>query len=349
MTVPRAVQEQADAADAALKAAFEAQESPEPTPEVETQGEVPVIPEPEPPPPVEDENSQTWKQRYSTLQGMYNKDLKELPALKDENTALRRRMEQVSGALAAQQDLVKELQAKVEEARVKPAVHTAQPSAIAQEDEAALKEELGDAYPAVARAIEAIAERKVAEVRAEVQQTAKEAKAYKAETAQEKAKRYQADVLKGVPDFDAVNYSKDFNAWLDEQASPLSPETRRSILANYHNTLDANGVIKIFKAFKDEKKPAPPSMEEEIAPGPSAGTTPKDTGTQAQVLINKWMAPGAVQKFYSDVTRGAYRDKPDLAAQYEKEINYVLSLRQGQEVPPSPGVANRNAFGAMPQ
>lgn len=77
------------------------------------------------------------------------------------------------------------------------------------------------------------------------------------ESTQEIAEReYFGDLAKQVPDWETINNSEDFLAWLKNRDT-FSRKTRHELLTAAHNEADASTVAEFFKAYKQEKGMAP--------------------------------------------------------------------------------------------
>jgi hypothetical protein len=127
-----------------------------------------------------------------------------------------------------------------------------------------------------------------------------------------------------VPDYEDINVSEGFLAWLSE-VDPVYGTPRQAALTAAADARDAVRVVRIFLAYKDTLKPAPVSgptpaqqLERQVAPRPAASSTSLPQGKPT-------ISEADITRFYNDVARGAYRGKQAEFAAREAEINQALA------------------------
>jgi hypothetical protein len=319
MPLPKSIQAQADAADATLRAAYPEthgldgqQQVAEPVPPIP----VPVVTASEPQSPVQQQvqpvqpqppHDDSWEQRYRTLQGIHNKQVGEL---KD-------RLEQLA---AQHQQLLERLNAPAPVAQPQPVAVNPQDAETFGEDlvrmiQRTTEQVLGPVANSV--------EQRLAQLEQNLQGTNKVV----AQTADD---TFFAQLREQVPDFDRINTSEPFLAWLAEE-DDLTGNQRQAALTAAGNARNLRGVVRVFNAFLASQGHQPqPSTPASGASRLEAQVSPKSTGNGAaqvtQTANGKPMITvEQVERFYSDVRRGAYRGNEKLQADTEAVINAALA------------------------
>jgi len=323
MPLPKAVQAQLEAADATLRQMYpethgtpEGQvaepvppipvptaQASEPQPPAQPQVQPVQTPQPQPVPPQDD----TWEQRYRTLQGIHNKQVGEL---KD-------RLEQLA---AQHQQLLDRLNAPAPVAQP-------QPVAVNPQDAETFGEDL-------VRMIQRTTEQVLGPVANSVEQRLAQLESNLQGTNQVVAKTaddtFFVSLREQVPDFDRINTSEPFLAWLAEE-DDLTGQPRQTALTAAGNARNLRGVVRVFNAFlKQAGAPAEPSPPASPTSRLEAQVSPKSTGNgAAQVTTTANGKPmitvEQVERFYSDVRRGAYRGNDKLRMDTEAVINDALA------------------------
>jgi hypothetical protein len=320
MPLPKALQAQADAADATLKAMYpdshgDSQGVAEPVPPIP----VPVVQASEPQPPAQPQaqpvvtqqpqppQDDSWEQRYRTLQGIHNKQVGEL---KD-------RLDQLS---AQHQQLLDRLNAPPPAAQPQPVAPNSQDVEVFGED--------------LVRMIQRTAEQMLGPVATSVEQRLSQLEQNLQGTNRVVAKTaddtFFTDLRTQVPNFDQINTSEPFLAWLAEE-DDLTGLPRQSALTAAGNARDLNRVVKVFKAFfkatghsAESSAPATPAsrLQAQVSPVSSGnGSASVTTNAQGKPLITTQQ----VERFYSDVRRGAYRGNDQMRMATEAVINEALA------------------------
>ncbi len=132
-----------------------------------------------------------------------------------------------------------------------------------------------------------------------------------------------------IPDWRTINDTRAFKEWLTE-VDPLTGSTRQQFLAQAQREYNALRVIKFFQEWKrmaaGGQTPAPNTtqsqLEKLVAPGAS-----KNGGGTANLEKKQWTGAD-VSRFYQDVTKGVYANKPDERKQIEADI--YAAQREGR-------------------
>jgi len=319
MPLPKQIQAQLDAADAALKQAYPETHGLVEAPSLSAADPVPPIPvetvqasepqtqaQPEPP----KQTVEDWEQKYRTLQGIHNKHVGDLKG----------RLEQLE---ASNQQLLDKLKTST------PPPAQAQPASVNPQDAETFGEDL-------VRMIQRTAEQLLGPVTQSVEQRLASLESNLQGTnkvvAQTADDTFFAALREQVPDFDQINTSEPFLAWLAEE-DDLTGSQRQAALSAAGNARDLKRVVKVFNAFKKATGGGvdPPSApESHPASRLEAQVSPKSTGngaTPAATTANgkPMITVEQVERFYADVRRGAYRGNDKLRADTETVINDALA------------------------
>jgi hypothetical protein len=149
----------------------------------------------------------------------------------------------------------------------------------------------------------------------------------------EQGKVYNA-LNETVPDWEAINTSEDFKAWLGEP-DPYSGMPRMGLLQDAFARHDANRVVRFFQGFTSEATGTPTSP---AAQGSSAPPLPNGQGSGKPSLMD-YAAPGRarsapqalspdkpiysqaqIARFYADKRVGKYRGREAEAEAVERDI-----------------------------
>lgn len=248
----------------------------------------------------------TATQRYNVLQGKFNKEIGDL---REENRGLKQEVQTLKTAPAA------------------PAAgKTAVPSSEAMNrlTEALGKENLAD----LEILIDVKAEEKAAKVREElsgvtqkVDHVASSQKVLATET-------FEGKLAGLVPDWAAINASQEWMDWLDT-VEPASGQTYRELGEGAFNNRNVVRAAAIFNLFKGSRKtpisttPTPPPA----APGEGAEAllAPKTKrGSEAPTQEAPALTQEFINKFFSDVAKGLYRDRPKEREKIQASIDKAL-------------------------
>lgn len=325
MPLPKAVQAQLEAADATLRQMYpdthgapEGQvaepvspipvptaQASEPQPPAQPQAQPVVQPQQPQTPPQSDE---TWEQRYRTLQGIHNKQVGEL---KDRLDQLSQQHQQLLDRLNAQSQ--------------PPA--QPQPVAVNPQDAETFGEDLVRMIQRTTEQVLGPVANSVEQRLAQLEQNLQGTNQVVAKTADD---TFFVSLREQVPDFDRINTSAPFLAWLAEE-DDLTGQPRQAALTAAGNARNLRGVVRVFNTFlKQAGQPQEPSPPASQTSRLEAQVSPKSTGNgAAQVTTTANGKPmitvEQVERFYSDVRRGAYRGNDKLRADTEAVINDALA------------------------
>lgn len=280
--------------------------------------EAPVVeappPAPPPSPPKVVESTQPpedWRQRYLTLQGMFNA---EVPRL---NARLK--------------DLEGQLQARVPEPPTPPVAAFA-PERVTPKDVEVFG---GDLIDLIKRQSTDIVDKERAAVSAELLKVQRENAEFKKQLGGVVEKQglsqrqvYLSDLTRAVPDAESLNVDARFLNWLAE-IDPLSGVARQAYLNNAWEAFDAPRTANLFNAFKQAQglipQPNPlPDVQEELrrqVQPVTSGAAETVPDTHSERIWSK----AQIERFYTDVTKGVYATKGAEAKRLEAEIDLAVA------------------------
>jgi hypothetical protein len=320
MSLPKQVQRQAeevqridDELAAANAPAPEPVEEPDPPPEEPTGQSLevqPVTTTPAPAPIGDDED--TWRQRYQTLQGMFNA---EIPRLNEQ---------------------IRNMQAQLNARPVAPPpapVPEKVERLVTEKDIEAFGGDLVDLAKRVAREI--VAEQRgdltkdILPLKAEVENLRKHIGTVEQTQGNASRQQYFDALSRQVPDYEAINADARWLSWLSE-VDRLSGLKRQAFLDNAFEQFDVNRTAALFEAFKATIAP-PPALQE--APRPAAlerQITPSTTKASAAAPLpgqpgTRTFSMREIEGFYRDVSQGKYVGKDDERARLETEIDSAVA------------------------
>lgn len=280
----------------------------------------------------EDPNSETYQQRYSTLQGIHNADLQRWRAADAERQQRIQQLEQLLAAIPAQPQ---------------PQPGRAQPEEPVRYLSDREREEYGESVEVmrkVSREELSIVENRLAQMETtlgqlnsslsqqivpQVQQVAQQ----QAVSAQDMFWRELATM---VPNWQQINNDKDFHTWLLE-FDPLTGATRQQHLEQAQAALNAGRVGMFFKTFSDlsgkysSNTPAQPTrsaqsseLERQVAPGRSRSTPAPSPQNKSQYTR------ADISRFFDDVRKGKYKGQETERNRIERDI--FLAQQEGRIV-----------------
>jgi len=236
--------------------------------------------------------SDDYKQKYETLQGMYNADI---PKLQQQVAFLQ-------GMLADQSPTVTNKQTPQQ-----------LPPEQTNEDLDFVQKE----YPYMVTAINAIVDQKLAYMQQEIlrqvsvamQGLAGQVNNLGVESGQTRDSLFWSRLSDLVPDWESLNTNKGFLEWLDEKL-PFSNVSKFDLLKQARAEFNANKVAEFFTSYKEEKgivtTPNKQQGRRIVAPGRSAGSVGQNQTIQAG---DKPLTREEIAAFYDRVRRGYYVGK----------------------------------------
>lgn len=263
--------------------------------------------------PAVDENSETFAQRWRTLQGVHN--------------AMQNKFRESEAARQNLEQMVAQMQA-APRAPAQP-----RPSHLTDKDQTEYGAEMVEFVRRAAREEMAQLAQAVHALAAQVNGLRRLGPVVETMASTQVARTredFYADLTRAVPDWKTTNNDPTFHAWLLE-IDQFSGLQRDTLLKDAHDTLDLGRVVSIFKGFarRDggapaaQDTPAPaaaPStararLEMQVAPGrASVGTAPPQAAQKKQ-----WTHAG-IAAFYKDKREGKFKGREQDAAATERDI-----------------------------
>lgn len=310
MSLPRAVQQQVEEADALVAQMNGTQPvnpdtgepivNPEPQPANEPEPQN-ISPEPEPKPAVSEE---TWEQKYHTLKGKFDA---EVPRLYAQVRELNTQVTQLTSDLAV---------AKAQPAQPVPA---STPSLITEQDKEAFGADLIDLIERATEAKLAGSRQLEAQLTAEIAELkGKLGNVTERQVVSDKD-RYESALTTAVPDWQALNVDQGFLNWLAE-VDPVYGVPRQYALNNAYEALDAGRTATIFNQYKKSVTPPAPSttrpnLNSQVAPTRSrTSPAPSNANLDKRVYTQQ-----DIDAFYAEWRRGMIDEAE--AVQIEKDIH----------------------------
>lgn len=277
----------------------------------------------------EDPNSETYAQRWRTLQGQFNA---EVPRLRGANKELQARVAQLENLLSTLSS-------------ASAAAPSAQPQSPAQklvtDDDVAeygesidmmrkvTREEVGSLHGKIAQ-LEGIIANLTQSVSGSVIPQVQRVAQQQAASAEE---RFWGNLAQRVPNWQQINNDQDFQSWLLE-IDPLTNTSRQTHLEIAQRDLDVNRVVAFFNAFTAASgKFAPQAtaqpnrsaseLEKQVAPGRARGSSGVPAGQTA-----KTYTPDDIKKFFNDVRSGRYKGRETERDRIERDI--FAAQREGR-------------------
>lgn len=280
----------------------------------------------------EDPNSETYQQRYRTLQGIHNAETQRMNAA---NRAAMERVEQLERLLASLPD---------PSAQPYPPPRHEEPNTyVSEQDRAEYGESievmrraaLEEVSPVMARLAQMEAQfgNLVSSINTNVVPQVQHVAQRQAETSQE---AFWRNLETAVPNWKQINNDPDFQGWLLE-VDPLTGTTRQAYLEQAQHSLNHSRVAAFFDTYSSltgKYKPnasAQPSrsaqlteLEKQVAPGRSRSSS-APTGQ-----VSKTYTPVQIKEFFDNVRTGKYKGREDERNRIERDI--FAAQREGRIV-----------------
>lgn len=275
--------------------------------------------------PEDDPNSETYAQKWRTLQGMYNA---EVPRLHHQNREL-------VGRLQNLEQLIASMSATPQTPAAPPSVEKLVSDKEVEEYGESIdvmrkvsREELTPVAQRLAK-IEAVLQQLQANVVPQVQAVAQKQQM----TSEQK---FWSDLATAVPNWRQVNDNESFQSWLLE-ADPLTGITRQTYLEDAQRSLDAPRVSNFFRTWLEATgqaavaqstgsvNAAASELEKQVTPGRS-----RAAGAPSPTTTAKTYAPNDIQKFFNDVRAGKYKGREQERDRIERDI--FAAQREGRIV-----------------
>jgi hypothetical protein len=324
--IPRQVQEAADEAERLEKTLQPNEPAVDPDPPLSgTPEQPPVSQAPAPPAPAVVEPikpEEDWRQRYLSLQGMFNAEVPRLNAqLKDQAAQLATLQQQLAHP----------------HAQPAPTTQTPKTKLVTDKDVEVFGGDL----------IDLIKRQSADIVQVERDRMGGEIKSLQAENAELKKQlggvvekqglsarqTYMNDLAREIPDWEALNVDPELLKWMDE-VDPLSGLKRQMYLNNAFEQFDVQRTANLFKAFKqahgrvapadpaaDRAQIAQQELARQVAPGTAKGSAPAGSEAASDRIYTR----AQVERFYTDVTKGLYAGKEKEMNRIETEIDQAMA------------------------
>ena len=312
-TLPRAVQQQVEAAEALLAANTQPEtptpaETPaaDPAPQVQApvQEAAPAVdPAPTPTPPPDD----AWERRYKTLQGLFNA---EVPKLQQQNKDLSAKLQEAIDRLD------KQSQQPATTPEQRPAVDPKDVENFGSDLVEMVQRQTQHVLGSVAGKLDSV----VSDFEKRLVQLEQALKGTTQTVAMTAEEVFFNRLATAVPDWEQINANDAFLAWLAD-VDPVYGQPRQAALNAAQQSLDVARVAAIFNTFKatlPKPNQAQNALAKQVSPKTAAAAQPapaeKPVVTQAQI-----------QAFYKELATGKYRGREAEAAQLEAVINDAIA------------------------
>ena len=251
----------------------------------------------EPPSQGDDQNSDTYAQKWRTLQGMYNADIGRMQAQLRDSSA---RTAHLEGLLS---NLANTPPADSQQRKQNPAsldlVSETDRSEYGDSLDVMRKVSREELYPLLNKISEleqalGVASSNINTVVPQVQRVAQQ----QAQSAEE---RFWSTLADRVPDWQKVNNDPNFQEWLLE-TDPLTGHTRQEFLEQAQRNLDPSRVVSIFKMY-----------------GSGGGAEPAQASAQS-TKASKTYSPADIATFFTDVRKGRFKGKETERDRIERDI-----------------------------
>jgi hypothetical protein len=276
----------------------------------------------------EDPNSETYAQRWRTLQGQYNA---EVPRLRAANKDMQTRVTQLEQLLASLQNT----QPAAPAAAAQSGQRFVTDDDVAEYGESidmmrkVTREEVGSLLGKISQ-LESTIQHLTSSVSGSVIPQVQRVAQQQAASAEE---RFWSNLSQRVPNWQQVNNDQDFQSWLLE-VDPLTNTSRQTHLEIAQRELDVNRVTAFFNAFTAASGKFTPQanaqpnrsvseLERQIAPGRSRGTSGAPAGQ-----TSKSYTPDDIKKFFNDVRAGKYKGREPERDRIERDI--FAAQREGR-------------------
>lgn len=269
----------------------------------------------------EDENSETYAQRWRSLQGSYNATVRQ-------KSELEQRVQQMEQLLATLSQSQTTAPAQPEQEQAPPRYITDQEvDEYGESIDVMRKVSREELVPVAQRLaqIEGLLQQMQATVVPQVQAVSQRQQV----TAEQ---QFWSDLTSYVPDWREVNDNEAFQSWLLE-VDPLTGVNRQTHLEDAQRSLDAHRVSAFFRTWLEstgqatvaQSTPKPAAqLEKQVAPGRSRGA-----GTTA-TKQPKTYTPDDIKKFFDEVRSGKYKGREQERDRIERDI--FAAQREGRIV-----------------
>jgi hypothetical protein len=266
----------------------------------------------------EDENSETYAQRWRSLQGSYNATVRQKSELEDRVV----QMEQLLAALSEKSSTPNAVQEPVQVQR------------FVSDDDISEYGESIDVMRNVSREELVPVAQRLAQIESMLQQMQANVVPQVRAVAQRQhasaEQQFWSDLTTFVPQWREVNDNPDFQSWLLD-VDPLTGAARQTFLDEAQRSLDANRVSAFFQTWLDtsgqvfvpQSTPAAANeLEKQVAPGRSRGSGSPTSKAP------KTYSPDDIKEFFNAVRLGKYKGREPERDRIERDI--FAAQREGR-------------------
>lgn len=268
----------------------------------------------------EDENSETYAQRWRSLQGSYNATVRQ-------KTELEQRVTQMENLLASLSAQPSAAPARTEQTQPERLVSDQEADEYGESIDVMRKVSREELIPVAQRLaqIEGLLQQMQANVVPQVQ-----AVAQRQQVSAEQ--QFWSDLTSYVPNWREVNDNDGFQSWLLD-VDPLTGMARQTYLEEAQRSLDAYRVSAFFQTWLESTGQASVAqsvpaisneLEKQVTPGRSRGV-----GSSA-AKQPKTYSPGDIKKFFDEVRSGKYKGREQERDRVERDI--FAAQREGRIV-----------------
>lgn len=276
----------------------------------------------------DDDNSETYAQRWRSLQGTYNSTVRQ-------KTALEQRVGQLEELLAT---LSKQPAQAAQTTQAPAAVPQAPVRAVTDKD----VEEYGESIDVMRRVSSEVlypVMDRLGQLESALQQmqatVVPQVTAVSQRQQVSAEQQFWSDLSTYVPNWQEINGNDSFQNWLLE-TDPLTGNTRQAYLEQAQQGLDSYRVSAFFRTWLEssgqasvaqtsQPSPATNELERQVAPGRTRGSAAPQGSQQ------KSYSPTDIKKFYDDVRTGKYKGRDQERARTERDI--FSAQREGRISP----------------
>jgi hypothetical protein len=265
----------------------------------------------------DDENSETYAQRWRSLQGSYNATVRQKSMLEQRVSQLEELLSTISKQPSAPQQAAD------------PAPQTPAPTQRLVTDKDV--EEYGESIDVMRRVSQDVLGpvlARIGQLESVLQQmqatVVPQVTAVSQRQQMSAEQQFWSDLNTYVPNWQEINNNDGFQNWLLE-VDPLTGNTRQTFLEAAQQSLDAYRVSAFFRTWLEstgqatvaQNAPTPPAqteLEKQVTPGRSRSAAAPQ-GNQP-----KKYSPADIKKFYDDVRTGKYKGREQERARIERDI-----------------------------
>lgn len=281
----------------------------------------PVTPEPEPAP--EPAKPVDWEHKYNVLQGKYNK---EIPRLAESNRAVNDAILTLKAENAKLISEITDLRKRVEDG-IGKAPQAPAPAADIDNDPDV--QYLKAQYPDVANGIVKLARAHSADVKKQIDTLSTSFQEVQKEKIADKRDKFYDMLDAKVSNWEELNNTPDFNAWLDE-TDRYSGETRRVLIKRAYDRLDGKTAVNFFEDYLDRSAPGPtkpavpasrPAPNKPVDTRPPKATVQKIPHRPAGTEQKEIITTAQVTAFYEDIRQGKFVGREEERKRLEAELD----------------------------